>query len=195
MALGRKALPSGALPTAPANKRWVTFTKPVVQGAEHVLEYLGRYVHKTALGNHAVVADDDRTVTFRYTENRTHQRRQMTLPADEFLRRFLQHVPPKGFHRVRCFGLLGSTHRATLKGIQLLLMKRVAARTVPTRPAESRHLRCPHCGEQALALGRRLTAAECGAMAPGLEDPMAALSLAKARAPPPKAHRGNRRAA
>jgi Putative transposase len=63
-------------------------------------------VHKTAIGNHAVLAFDDRTVTFRYTDSRDHRRKQMTLPAHEFLRRLLQHVPPKGFHRVRCFGLL-----------------------------------------------------------------------------------------
>src|SRR5690606_15090863 len=80
MALARKALPKGQMPWVPAKKRWVTFAKPVVQGAEHVLEYLGRYVHKTAIGNHAIVASDERTITFRYTDSRTHERKLMTLP-------------------------------------------------------------------------------------------------------------------
>ena len=65
MALARKALPKGQMPSVPAKKQWITFAKPVVQGADQVLEYLGRYVHKTAIGNHAVVAFDDHTVTFR----------------------------------------------------------------------------------------------------------------------------------
>lgn len=104
MALARKALPKGQMPHVPAKKRWITFAKPVVQGAEQVIEYLGRYVHKTALGNHAVLATDEHTVTFRYTDSRTHERKLMTLPAFEFLRRFLQHVPPKGFHAC---GVLG----------------------------------------------------------------------------------------
>ena len=153
-------------------------------------------MHKTAIGNRAIVAVDDCTVTFRYTESRTHQRKEMTLPADEFMRRFLQHVPPKGFHRVRCFGLLGSAHRATLKRIQLMLSERVATKAAATtEPSGPLLLRCPHCGKQALALGRRLTAAECDAQAARAWQSIEAQALAKARAPPPtRAQRGMRAA-
>jgi len=104
--LARRALPGVVFPHVPWGKRWVTFARPVVQGAEKVLEYLGRHVHKAAIGDHAIMTGDDRTVTFRYQDSRDHRRKVMTLPADEFLRRFLQHVPHKGFHRVRAFGLL-----------------------------------------------------------------------------------------
>jgi len=63
-------------------------------------------------------------VTFRYRDSRDQQRKTMTLSSDEFLRRFLQHVPPKGFHRVRAFGLLHPEHRDTLRRLQLLLAPR-----------------------------------------------------------------------
>src|SRR5690606_17951720 len=105
LTLARKALPD-EIPSLPKGKRWVVFAKAVVQGADNVLAYLGRYVHKTALSDRQVVSFNERTVTFRYTDSRDHRRKLMTLPAHEFLRRFLQHVPPKGFHRVRAYGLL-----------------------------------------------------------------------------------------
>jgi Putative transposase/Transposase zinc-binding domain len=163
MALARKALPDGQLPPAPKAKRWITFAKPVVAGADKVIEYLGRYVHKTAIGNHAVLAFDDRTVTFRYTDSRDHRRKQMTLPAHEFLRRLLQHVPPKGFHRVRCFGLLHTQHRVTLRRLQLLLAKpEDAPEPISSQQVDQRrYARCPACGTPTLIRGRRLTPAEC----------------------------------
>ena len=192
MALARKALPKGRMPSVPEKKRWVTFAKPVVQGAEQVLEYLGRYVHKTAIGNHAVVAFNERTVTFRYTDSRDHQRRLMTLPAHEFLHRFLQHVPPRGFHRVRHFGLLQSRHRATLRRLQLMLAESQHAEhsVASQQRAELQHPRCPACGQHALVLRRHLTAAECSELTatPGHVDPP---GPAKARAPPRP--RGSRR--
>ena len=181
MALARKALPKGELPSVPEDKRWVTFAKPVVQGADKVLQYLGRYVHKTAIGNHAVVACDERTVCFRYTDSRNHQRKLMTLPTHEFLRRFLQHVPPKGFHRVRCFGLLHSRHRIALRRIQLMLAE--VSPPPAAKPTEQPpRARCPACGAQALIPGRRLTPAQCAT----LEALAPAPTLAKARAPPAK---------
>ena len=183
MALARRALPEGQLPWVPAPKRWVTYAKPVVQGAPQVIEYLGRYVHKTAMGNHAVVASDQQAVTFRYTDGRTHERRQMTLPVDEFLRRFLQHVLPRGFHRVRCYGLLQSHHRGALKRLQLMLATRedvvdVAARLESPRTQPTR---CPSCGEQAVVRGGRLSTAEC--LAFGLAPTIVELAL-RSRAPP-----------
>ena len=67
---------------------------------------------------------DDRTVTFRYRDSRDHRHKVLTLPADEMLRRFLQHVPPRGMHRVRAFGLLHPAERHTLRRLQLLLAPR-----------------------------------------------------------------------
>jgi hypothetical protein len=113
--LARRALPGVAFPYIPRQERWVVFAKPVVYGNDKVLEYFGRYVHRTALSERALLALDDRTVTFRYRDSRDHQRKTMTLAGQEFLRRFLQHVPAKGFHRVRAFGLLHPEYRPTLR--------------------------------------------------------------------------------
>jgi hypothetical protein len=183
--LARRTLPTVQFPDIPWGKRWVVFSKPVVQGADKVLDYLGRYVHRTALSDKAIVASDDDTVTFRYRDSRDGRSKTMTLPAHEFLRRFLQHVPPKGFHRVRAWGLLHPAHRHTLRRIQLLLAPRPTSTEPPTsRPAKSAPV-CPHCGSTSLRLVRRLSAELCIALAI-LFDPAAATHYA--RAPPSAAH-------
>jgi hypothetical protein len=158
--LARRALPGVAFPHVPWGKNWVVFAKPVVQGADKVLDYLGRYIHRTAIGDKALVACDDHSVTFRYRNSRSHQRRVMTLPAHEFLRRFLQHVPPQGMHRVRAFGLLHPRDRPTLRQLQLLLAPQEAPE--PTDVEQKRpRLRCTHCINAPLRLIRRLTADQC----------------------------------
>jgi hypothetical protein len=182
--LARAALPGIRLPEIPWDKPWVVFAKPTVQGADRVLEYLGRYVQRTALSEHALLSTDDQSVSFRYRDSRDGERKTMTLPADEFLRRLLQHVPPKGFHRVRAFGLLHPEHRTTLLRLQLLLAPRASANTddVPVAIAHTR--KCPTCGAADLRLIRRLSAAECLELEPLLAlDPTARPPLA--RAPPP----------
>src|SRR5664280_761028 len=124
-----------------------------------VLEYLGRYVHRTALSDKAIVACNDQSVTFNYRDSRDHQRKTMTLPAHEFLRRFLQHIPPKGMHRVRAFGLLNPSQRHTLRQLQLLL----APRQMPTRRSlrKKRKPRCRYCHTETLQLLRRLSPDQC----------------------------------
>ncbi len=92
--LARRALPGTRLPHIPWGKRWVVFAKPVAQ-PHHVLDYLGRYVHRTALSDKAITACNDNSVSFTYRDSRTQRRQSMTLPPHEFLRRFLQHVPLK----------------------------------------------------------------------------------------------------
>lgn len=178
LAMARRVLPDHvAVPTIAQGTKWIVAIRRVEPGPDAVLTYLGRYVHRTALADSAIVAVDDETVTFRYTDSRTRERKTMRLPAYEFLRRFLQHVLPKGFHRVRSYGLLHASHRVTLQRLQLLL---------GTPPVvddddlddddddETPRLRCPHC-RGALVLLRRLTSEECFAR---LEH------LASARAPP-----------
>lgn len=168
--LARRALPGVALPDIPAQKRWVTFCKPAVQGADKVLDYLGRYVHRTALSGKAIVACDDETVTFAYRQSGQSARRTMTLPAAEFLRRFLQHVPPKGLHRVRTFGLLNRSRRKELRRLQLLLGPPASAEDVPSTPVgegpsanKPSRMRCRGCGELSLRRVRRLSAEQCRA--------------------------------
>ncbi|MBK8998443.1 MAG: transposase [Myxococcales bacterium] len=69
--LARRVVPSDELPPGPMGQAWVVFAKATVQGADKVLEYLGRYVHKTAIADHAITSIDDRSVTFRYRDSRT----------------------------------------------------------------------------------------------------------------------------
>jgi hypothetical protein len=190
LSLARTALPDEPLPTVPWSKRWVVFAKPAVQGPERVLQYLGRYVHRTALTDKAIVACDEHTVRVAYRDSRDHQRRCMTLPAQEFVRRFLQHVPAKGLHRVRAFGLLHPAHRATLRQLQLTLAQHAPAARL-RESAESANdaqptrapLCCPSCGTPTLRLLRRLSAEQCIDFASfgvtGVER--------HARAPPPAA--------
>jgi predicted RNA-binding Zn-ribbon protein involved in translation (DUF1610 family) len=182
--LARCALPGVSFPHIPWEKPWVVFAKPVVHGNDKVLEYLGRYVHRTAISERALLALDERGVTFGYRDSRDHQRKTMSLPAPEFLRRFLQHVPLQGFHRVRAFGLLHPEHRHTLRRLQLLLAPPQAPESAPAPAAlpvnERPWFACPHCGESSLRLVRRLSAAECLA-----RDQAALAALpATARAPP-----------
>jgi hypothetical protein len=92
-------------------KNWFVYAKPPFAGPEAVLAYLARYTHRVAIANSRLIALDQRGVTFRYKDYRRDgraRRRTMTLSADEFIRRFLLHVLPKGFHRIRHYGLLAS---------------------------------------------------------------------------------------
>ncbi|HXN43090.1 MAG TPA: IS91 family transposase, partial [Xanthobacteraceae bacterium] len=97
---------------APLRKKtWFVYAKPPFAGPEAVLAYLARYTHRVAISNSRLIGLDDRGVTFRFKDYRRNGRaryRTMTLAPDEFIRRFLLHVLPKGFHRIRHYGLLAS---------------------------------------------------------------------------------------
>src|SRR5437660_1261925 len=91
-----------------ALKRWFVYTKRPFAGPKAVLAYLSRYTHRVAISNRRLIALDDRGVTFKYNDYRAHGRARyklMTLATDEFIRRFLSHVLPKGLHRLRLYGL------------------------------------------------------------------------------------------
>ena len=92
-------------------KNWFVYAKPPFAGPEAVLAYLSRYTHRVAISNSRLIALDDTGVTFRYKDYRRSgdkRYRAMTLDPDEFIRRFLLHVLPTGFHRIRHYGLLAS---------------------------------------------------------------------------------------
>jgi hypothetical protein len=95
-------------------KRWVVYAKPPFTGPEAVLAYLSRYTHRVAISNRRLIALDDTGVTFRYNDYRRdgpERQRVMTLAPHEFIRRFLHHVLPRGFRRIRHYGLLASSAR------------------------------------------------------------------------------------
>jgi len=96
-----------------AQAEWVVYAKPPFGGAEHVLAYLGRYTHRVAISNNRLLAFDGHAVQFRWKDYRHDARHStMTLTADEFIRRFLLHVLPDGFKRIRSYGWLANCHRA-----------------------------------------------------------------------------------
>jgi hypothetical protein len=93
---------------------WVVYAKRPFAGPEQVLAYLSRYTHRVAISNSRVIACDHRGVTFRWKDYREHGRtryKTMTLATEEFMRRFLLHVLPPGFHRIRHYGLLANARR------------------------------------------------------------------------------------
>jgi hypothetical protein len=90
-------------------KDWVVYSQPPFAGPEKVLDYLSRYTHRVAISNHRLKSLDGDQVTFDYRDRRDGNRlKQLTLPAQEFIRRFLQHLVPSGFCRIRHFGFLGN---------------------------------------------------------------------------------------
>jgi hypothetical protein len=151
MKLARKALPKENFPKEVWDNNWVVFSRPTFKKTKKVLNYLGRYVHRVAITNNSIIAMENDHVTFRYQNAITREWKTMRLPAMEFMRRFLQHVLPKGFHKVRYFGLLHPTNKVTLKKLQLLLMERDQRRTTEIEQetaTRSEPLKvCPCCHE------------------------------------------------
>lgn len=147
----------GRLLESAARKKWNVYSKPSFVGPEQVIAYLGRYTHRIAISNERLVSMKEGQVTFRYKDraNNDHERR-MTLPAEEFLRRYLQHVLPLGFVRLRYHGFLANSVRGRLLPLLHQLLGVVAAVLQPNRDAETWQqellrltghdvTRCSHC--------------------------------------------------
>jgi predicted Zn-ribbon and HTH transcriptional regulator len=133
---------------------WVVYAKPPFGGPERVLDYLGRYTHRIAISNNRLIELKDGQLTFTYKDYKHEQRpKVMTLSADEFLRRFLLHVLPDGFQRIRHYGLLGNRHRAENLARCRELLGVSAPMSEPQGDYRERHrqltgedpLRCPQC--------------------------------------------------
>ena len=144
-------------------KHWIVYSKPPFGGPEYVLHYLGRYTHRVAISNHRLVSFDDGPVTFRWRDSaHNNQQKLMTLSLDEFLRRFLLHLLPKGFVRIRHFGFLASRHRAQLLPLCFAALHSAPAQTeTATSAAQDMppNSSCPQCGGPMVII-ERLTAAE-----------------------------------
>jgi len=124
MKQARKDLPNENFPQEVWKNNWVVFSRPTFKQTRKVLHYLGRYVHRVAIANNSIIAMENDHVTFRYQNATTGQWKTMRLKAMEFLRRFLQHVLPKGFHKVRYYGFLHPTNKLILQRLQLLIAKK-----------------------------------------------------------------------
>jgi hypothetical protein len=134
----------------------VVYAKRPFAGPEQVLAYLARYTHRVAIGNSRLVELTDDHVAFRWKDYRAKDRAKnkvMRLPAGEFIRRFLMHVLPDGFHRIRHYGLFANGHRAeNLARCRALLVdgssmpEREAASVDQRRSSDADAARCPCCG-------------------------------------------------
>jgi Putative transposase/Transposase zinc-binding domain len=136
---------------------WVVYAKRPFAGPAQVLDYVGRYTHRVAISNNRLVSLDGGEVRFRWKDYRDGNRQKtMTLEGGEFIRRFLIHVLPDGFHRIRYYGFLGNSHRARkLARCRELLEMAPTGSAVDPQPADyrdryaaltGRSLReCPHC--------------------------------------------------
>ena len=137
------------VPPACWRKEWIVNTQPVGSG-EKALSYLGQYVQRTALSSQRIVREENGRTTFRYRQSDTGRWKLLTLDTPEFLRRFLQHVLPTGFHRVRYFGWWSPAAREKWARILALLDWRPCARP-PQRAAWVMTCRC--CGQPMTRVG------------------------------------------
>ncbi|WP_242689197.1 transposase [Pedobacter sp. SYSU D00535] len=128
-------------------KNWVVYAKRPFASPHSVVEYLGRYTHKIAISNNRILSIDDQKVTFGYNDYRHGGRKkQMSLNAEEFIRRFALHILPKGFVRIRHFGFLSSTaKKESIALIRGLLPQRVKTRVEPRKLQKFNPLLCPCC--------------------------------------------------
>jgi hypothetical protein len=133
---------------------WWVHSQPAGSG-QAVVRYLARYVGRTAISDERIVAANDEAVTFHYTDTATQEKRTCTLAADEFMRRYLQHVLPPGQHRVRYFGWLHPAAKARRVSVETLLAVVIVVRPKVEAPPPW-HLRCPHCAAFTLVRVGRL---------------------------------------
>ncbi len=145
-------------------KDWVVYSKRPFGGPAYVLHYLGRYTHRVAISNHRLVSFADEKVTFRWRDSaHKNEQRLMTLSLDEFLRRFLLHLLPQGFVRIRHFGFLANRRRATSLPLCFQLFgsapePQTEQEASATNGSSDLWL-CPNCGGPMVVV-ERLTAAE-----------------------------------
>ncbi len=150
-------------------KDWVVYAKPPFGGPQYVLQYLGRYTHRVAISNHRLVSFTEGKVTFRWRDSAHHnEQKLLTVSLDEFLRRFLLHLLPKGFVRIRNFGFLANRRRAAFLPLCFHLLGAAQEAQADQNAAASNSLwRCPKCGGPMVVV-ERLMAAEIQLRSPPL---------------------------
>jgi Putative transposase/Transposase zinc-binding domain len=133
------------------DKEWVVDVKSAGRGVE-VLKYMAPYIFRVALSNKNLVRMKDGAVTFRYKESKSNKWRLMTLPAEEFIRRFLQHVLPRGLQKVRYYGWMSHRQKEILQKLKLLLGD-VPCDELLKKARTSRPFTCPKCGRPMQRIG------------------------------------------
>jgi hypothetical protein len=161
--------PDLQLPAHAWRTPWVVHATAWGTGQQAVLDYLARYLFRVAITNNRIVAVDDESVTIRYKKRKANRLRTCRIEGDDFIRRFLSHVLPKGLHKVRYFGLWHPSKRARAQQARLLLAAERRAEPAPLpQPAsepqaetpaigsETGHRRCPCCKQGRLVHLRRI---------------------------------------
>jgi hypothetical protein len=143
---------------------WVVYAKRPFGGPQHALRYLGAYTHRVAISNHRLVTLEHGNITFRWRDSaHGNKKKLMTLPVDEFLRRFLLHLLPRGFVRIRHFGFLANRRRAGLLPICFQLLSLASPQSPPAKAVspirQSFTWPCPRCGG-CMCFVERISAAE-----------------------------------
>jgi hypothetical protein len=146
------------------NADWVVYCKRPFGGPKEVLRYLARYTHRVAISNRRLIASDENSVTFKWKDYRLEGReryKRMTLATPEFIRRFLMHVLPTGFHRIRYYGLLASGKRADniarARGLltpPVIPVDAINAASSNADQAPTPEHRCPCCGGRMIIIER-----------------------------------------
>jgi hypothetical protein len=161
---------------------WVVYAKPPFGGPEHALRYLSGYTHRAAISNRRLVALEQGNVTFRWRDSaHANKQRLLTLPVDEFLR-FLLHLLPRGFMRIRNFGFLANRRRASLLPLSFQLLANSADISAPTtspppdRAGSSTCWKCPVCGGSIHTV-ERLSATQLLIRSPPLSPLLCRMSL------------------
>ncbi len=146
------------------SREWVVYAKRPFAGPAAVLAYLSRYTHRVAIANSRLISLDEQGVTFRWKDYRTKGRtryKTMTLAADEFIRRFLLHVLPSGFHRIRHYGLIANTGRRNhLRRVRELLMEAASTKEDGVTPIKEA---CRDIGNNEVTDKSTYVCPDCGA--------------------------------
>ena len=113
------------------NKEWISYCKPPFENANSVIKYLGRYTHRVAISNERILKEENGEVTFKYRDYKDNNKiKEMTIKAEEFIRRFLMHILPPRFMKIRHYGLLGNRNKKT----KLAVCKKLTNTTSPVKP-------------------------------------------------------------
>src|SRR5712671_752843 len=145
-------------------KDWIVYSKPPFGGPEYVLQYLGRYTHRVAISNHRLVSSEDGHVTFRWRDSADgNKQKLLPLSVNEFLSRFLLHILPQGFVRIRNFGFLANRRRTTLLPLCFQLLRATPEPLTEEHASSTEEAPdlypCPKCAGP-MKIIERLTAAE-----------------------------------
>ncbi len=155
MKKAKKVLPIQIFPKSVWDKDWVVDIKPVISHRREVITYLARYVKRIAITNNRILSVKDGKVTFKYQDSKTRVWKFKTLEVNEFISRFLQHILPRNFTKIRYYGLFSPGKKKLLHIVKLLLNKNEDTSKNEKSEEEKREVElpvCPHCKKGVLVV-------------------------------------------